>query len=87
MKKTEPTRRRQHGTQVTNTGGDPLVKLTSLRSIVEHKGYSKIDGVTVDLFSASAILRVYDNISEENQAKYLGMSLPKMASVAFKLLK
>ena len=87
MKKTEPTRRRVHGTQVTNTNGDPLIKLQALRDIVEHKGYSKIDGVTVDLFSASAILKVYDNISAENQAKYLKMPLPKMASIAFKLLK
>ena len=86
MRKTEPTRRRVHGTQVTNTNGDPLIKLQALRDIVEH-GYSKIDGVTVDLFSASAILKVYDNISAENQVKYLKMSLPKMTSIAFKLLK
>lgn len=41
----------------------------------------------LDLFSASAIVNVHDALSEQNRAKFAAMPLPKMASVAFKLIK
>ncbi len=42
--------------------------------------------VDVDLYSASAIMAVYDNLSEPNQAKYVQMPLAVMADIAFKLI-
>ena len=83
----EQTRKREHGTQVTNTNGDPQVKIDAFRQIVTDKSYSKIDGVAIDLFSASAVIAVYDALSEENRVKFLVLSVVKMCKLAYKLLK
>ena len=87
MKHPEPTRVRRHGTQNTTTNGDPAVKLAALRKIVEEKQYAKIDGMMVDLFSASVMVRVHDALNAENQAKFLALPIDKMAQVAFKMIK
>lgn len=45
------------------------------------------DNQTLDLYSASAIMSVYDGLSADNRQKYASMTLDKMASVAFRLIK
>jgi len=40
-----------------------------------------------DLFSASAVVKVYDALSKENRAKYESMNPLRMVDVAFKMLK
>lgn len=82
----EPTRTREQGTVVTkpSTGQQ---RIHAIRRIVEEHQYAKVDGLMVDLFSASAIVAVYDALSPENQAKYASLSARKMALVAFKLVK
>lgn len=83
----EPTRIREHGTHVTNTTLDGQAsKITALRDILVH-GMAKIDGVTVDSFSASAIVQVYDAINEANKVKFLALPVHKMAQIAFKFCK
>ncbi|HEY7154846.1 MAG TPA: hypothetical protein VH575_12865 [Gemmataceae bacterium] len=82
----EPTRTRLHGTPNTRTGGDPAAKLAALRQIVAKNGYAKIDGVTVDLFSASAVTQVYDALSEENRTRFLALPIERMCRVAFRLI-
>jgi len=59
-------------------------KIDRLRWVLEH-GAARIDGVMVDRFSASAIVQVYDALSEKNKANYLTMSVRRMAEVAFKI--
>lgn len=82
----EPTRTREHGTEVTQTStGDQ--RIAAIRRIVERKQYAKVDGVMVDLFSASAIVQVFDAISEANRAKFTALPVAKMADVAFKVIK
>jgi hypothetical protein len=61
-------------------------KIAKLRDIVEN-GYNKVDGKTVDSFSASAIIKVYDALTDENKLRYVGLPVYKMADIAFKLLK
>jgi len=82
----EPTRVRERGTMVT-APSSPAERIAALRQIVEEKQYAKIDGKMIDLFSASAILSVYDALNDANKAKYAAMPAPKMGLVAFKLLK
>ena len=41
----------------------------------------------VDLFSASAIVAVYDALSERNREVYRTLPAAKMASIAFRLVK
>ena len=57
-----------------------------LRRIVDNQQYEEIDGVIIDLYSASAILAVLDAINETNKAKYLTKPIHVMADIAFKLL-
>lgn len=86
MHKMEPTRVRQHGTRVTkSTTGAEIIE--ACRSIVANGQYEKINGHMVDLFTASAIVKVYDAINETNKAKYSALPVAKMAAIAFKLMK
>jgi hypothetical protein len=82
----EQTRTRSAGTRNTTTNGDPAAKLAALRDIVAEKAYAKIDGMMVDLFSASVIVKVHDALTPENQAKFLGLPIQKMATIAYKLI-
>lgn len=79
-------RTREQGTIETVAGnGEDRVK--AIRSIVDRKQYAKVDGTMVDLFSASAIVQVYDALSAENKVKYSALPAGRMGIVAFKLLK
>lgn len=84
--KREISRIREQGTVVTapESGQE---RIDAIRQIVERHQYAKVDGIMVDGFSASAIIRVYDAISPENQQKYAGFHVARMADVAFKLMK
>jgi len=79
-----------HGLKEANE--EPQV-IQDLRWIVKNKQNKKVkDPVSgkqmrVDLFSASAVTQVYDNINDTNKKKYVTASLPKMVSMAFKLMK
>lgn len=86
MRAEEPTRVRRQGTVVTRpvTGEE---RIAAIRRIVTEGQYAKIDGTMIDLFSAGAVIAVYDKLSPEAQAKYATMPAGKMALIAFKLLK
>jgi len=62
-------------------------KIKAIQKIVDEKQHGKVEGFHLDLFSASAILNVFNALSEKSQAKYISMSVPAMANTAFKLLK
>lgn len=85
MLKLEPTRTREQGTKVTLALTGPAI-ITALRDIVERKQYAKINGAMVDLYTASAIVKVYDALNDANKAKLAAQPLPKMATIAFKLI-
>lgn len=88
--RTEQTRTREQGTEVINPTNfeDPgLARIEAIRNIVEDGQYAKIDGCMIDLFSASAIVKIYDAISGANKAKYRIKPAPVMANIAFKLIK
>ena len=81
----EATRTREHGTRVTV----PLTadeRIAAVRAIVIEGQYAKVDGCMVDLFSASAIVQVYDALNEANRAKFAGLDVRRMADIAFKLI-
>lgn len=82
----EITRTRLHGTQVTRPA-TPEERIAAIRRIVTEGQYAKVDGLTVDLFSASAIIKVYDALNEKNREHFAAMPAGKMAVIAFKLLK
>lgn len=86
----EPSRTRSQGTVVTNPSreADPgQARIDAIRAIVTAGQYAKVDGITVDLFSASMIVQIYDHLEPENQARYRNMRTDKMARIAYKLAK
>jgi hypothetical protein len=83
--KHETTRIRQQGTTVT-VPKTPADRIAALRQIVKSKQYAKIDNCMIDLFSASAIINVYDQLNDSNKAMYASKTAPVMAKVAFKIM-
>lgn len=61
--------------------------IDQVRKVVDTQTYSTVDGMTLDLFSASALTQIYDALSPENQAKLQGVSLDRAVSIAFQLAK
>ena len=67
--------------------------ISQLRDIVKRKQNKKIKDpisgkmMRVDLYSASAITKVYDAINKSNKDKFGKLSLPKMVNVAFSVMK
>lgn len=82
----EPTRIRQGGTEITDSRDCPELKIEAIRRILGRRQYAKIDGFLVDGFSAAAIIALYDKLNDKNKKKYLALPLPRMASIAFKII-
>lgn len=77
--KSNPRKRRNSGKRLT--------KEQKLRRIVKNQQYEKINGVIVDMYSASAIVQVIDALSPEMKKDYLKLPIAKMQAIAFRLLK
>lgn len=77
---------RKHGTQET-IAGNPQDRINAIRKIVTEGQYAKVDGTMIDGYSASAILKVYDNLNDENKARFASLPAGKMGEVAWKVLK
>lgn len=60
--------------------------ISALRQIVASSSAKKIDGKLMDLYTASAILKIYDNLSTKNQLMMAKMPLEQMAHISFRLL-
>lgn len=61
--------------------------IDQMREIVKEKQYRKIKGHTVDLFTASHVVQVYDALGPANQKKLESLPLPKMVDLVWKLVK
>ena len=55
------------------------------RDVVKKKSAKKVDGVLLDLFTASAIIQVYDAVNSKNKKRMDGLKLKQLADIAFKL--
>ena len=76
-----------------NEATEPEI-ITKLRDIVSSKQNKKIKDpksgkkMTVDLFSASAVTKVYDALKQQsNKDGFAKLGLPQMVNVAFKVMK
>lgn len=64
-----------------------LSRLGKIKRVLSDRTARKIDGMLVDVFTASAIIAVYESLSEENQRKFASMSSVKaMSDMAWKLV-
>jgi len=61
--------------------------IDQLRDIVKNKQAKKVNGVMVDMFTASAITQIYDKVNDQNKKRMDGMTIPALADVAYKMMK
>lgn len=57
-----------------------------LREIVATRTAARVDGVLVDLFSASVTVQVYDRLNEGNRAKLGAMPVRRMVNVCLQVV-
>ena len=61
--------------------------IDKIKDIVSKKKATKIDGVTVDMFTASAISQIYDKVNDANKKKMEKLPITKLAALAMKMMK
>jgi hypothetical protein len=61
--------------------------IASMRKIVADKQAMKVDGVMVDMFTASAVTQIYDKVNDANKSKLDGMKASQLANIAYKMMK
>jgi hypothetical protein len=73
-------------------GNEPeLIQIA--RRIVQNQQFEKVKDpvsgkrMALDMFSASAIVKVYDKLSDANKEKMIKQPLPKIVDIVFKLIK
>lgn len=59
-----------------------MMRIEKLRKIVSEKQASKIDGVLVDTFTASAIVQIYDSAGAVVQGVIETAGIEKVAKIA-----
>ena len=60
--------------------------LAKLREIVASCNASKVNECFVDMWSASAVVKVYDAVNEKNKARLLAMSVGRVCEIAMQVL-
>lgn len=60
--------------------------LARVRQVLAEHQYAKVNEVMVDIFTANAIVRVYDSCNEQNQQKLISLPVAKVAKVCFSCL-
>jgi len=60
--------------------------IAKVKEIVDKKQAMKIDGIMVDMFTASAISKIYDKVNDANKAKMDKLKITKLADIAMKLM-
>ena len=75
----------------SNTGAATRSTIEQLRDVLADQQARRFKdetgkSVVVDTFTASAIVKVYDGLSAENQERFAAYSAPQMADIAWKIL-
>ena len=78
---------------IAEEAGDEPEIIQIARRIVKNQQFEKVKDpvsgkrMALDMFSASAIAKVYDALSDSNKAKMVKQPLPKMVDIVFKLMR
>lgn len=62
-------------------------KYKEIKKIVDEHQRGKVDGVSVDAFTASMLLQICDNLNPQNREKFLSLPVHKMVDMGWKLSK
>ena len=60
--------------------------IDKVKNIASKKSAAKIDGVTVDMFTASAISQIYDKVNDANKKKMEKASIRMLVNLAHKVM-
>lgn len=71
----------------SNTYPDEPDIIKQFRGIVEQKSMGLVEGCPIDLFSASAVIKMYDGVSSDNKSLILKLSPVGMCKLAYKLME
>ena len=61
--------------------------IEKMREIVSKKQAMKVGGVMVDMFTASAVVQIYDKVNDANKKKMDKMKPQQLANVAYKIMQ
>lgn len=64
-----------------------MSRIEALRRIVAERQHAKVEGVEVDLFSASAMVAVFDAVRPDLQARFEELDLLRLAEFAVSKVK
>ena len=70
-----------------NEAVEPKGNMAKIFKIVKDKQYAKIGGTIVDLFSASALVKIFDALNDSNKKKLNKMNINKLAYILDKAFK
>jgi len=62
-----------------------LSTVDKLRKIVRKKQANRVDGVLIDLYSASLVVQVYDALNDSNKSKLAALPVRKMVNICFEV--
>jgi hypothetical protein len=60
--------------------------IEACREVLRTRSYRKVNEVMVDLFTASAIVGVFDKLNDKNKDKLVSFPMGKVANIVFKLI-
>jgi hypothetical protein len=66
---------------------EPKGNMAKIFKIVKDKQHAKIGGMLVDMFSASALVKIFDAVNDSNKQKLNKMPISKLAYVLSKAFK
>lgn len=61
--------------------------ISKMKNIVENKSAARVNGLLVDMFSASVYVAIYEALNEKNKAHLEAMPLQEALLLTFKLTK
>ena len=64
----------------------PVERIDACKQIVADGQMGKIDGYAIDLFSASAVVKVYDNCNDASRMKLDKLPLPRLVRVCYQVI-
>lgn len=76
---------RKHGRMVFKTESNQE-KLEAFDWIVNNKDFAIVNGIAVDMNSASIIVQMCEQITEKARKKFLSYKVPVMIKLAWKVL-
>lgn len=75
----------QHRAEVRTQAIGPA-GIEACRKIVSERQFAKVNEVAVDLFSANAIVKVYDACKPEQRAKIEALPIARVASICMQMI-